>query len=331
MYNDARAVTQAQSLTGVVPADAPVHGPSASLPKLLWLLENQSIPTGAQACHQAEWILAKLAGRRLPGDENNCLKLGYDPISGAWPGWIHKLDIPEGILPEVIPAGQHLGNISTEMAALTGLPANCLLISGTTDSTAAALATGISNSGEAITSLGSTLVIKILSDQPLFSSAQGIYSHKILGQWLVGGASNSGGAVLRQYFSDEEMAELTAKLKPDHSTGLHYYPLPKPGERFPHSDPEYPVRISPVPEDRTIFFQALLEGITDIEQAGYTLLQQLGAQAVSKVYTTGGGSVNPAWRSIRKNRLGVPVINAANTEAAYGSAVLAMTGYQQPV
>jgi len=36
--------------------------------------------------------------------------------------------------------------------------------------------------------------------------------------WLVGGASNTGGAVLRQYFTDEELIKLTEKVDPQQLT-----------------------------------------------------------------------------------------------------------------
>ena len=32
--------------------------------------------------------------------------------------------------------------------------------------------------------------------------------------WLVGGASNTGGAVLRQYFTDKQLVELTQRVDP---------------------------------------------------------------------------------------------------------------------
>ena len=77
-----------------------------------------------------------------------------------------------------------------------------------------------------MTSLGSTLVLKLVSDRPVFSPAHGVYSHRLGDLWLTGGASNSGGAVLAQYFSADELRALTPLLKPDVPTGLDYYPLP---------------------------------------------------------------------------------------------------------
>ena len=44
-----------------------------------------------------------------------------------------------------------------------------------------------------------------------------------------GGASNTGGAVLRHYFDDGQIAALTPRLRPDSPAGLDYYPLLRPG------------------------------------------------------------------------------------------------------
>lgn len=329
MYNDLRARDQATRVAEIAPPDAPVHGASASLAKLIWLVEHCECSAGQRAIHQAEWILAKLAARNVPGDENNCLKLGYDAVSRDWPSWLAKLGLPDSLFPSVVPAGQDIGTINPAIAEELGLPDSCRLIAGTTDSTAAVLASGISEPGEAATSLGSTLVLKVLSEQPITSPVDGVYSHRILGNWLVGGASNSGGAVLKQFFDDEEMLVLTPMLKPDTSTGLDYYPLPAIGERFPHNDPDIAPRIEPIPEDRALFFLGLLEGIARIEQQGYQKLSELGAPQISRVVTMGGGAKNKAWEALRANLMGVPVASADQPEAAYGTALLAHTGVHQ--
>jgi sugar (pentulose or hexulose) kinase len=204
------------------------------------------------------------------------------------------------------------------------LPARCLLVAGTTDSIAAFIATGACETGEAVTSLGSTLVLKLISDKPVFSSRLGVYSHRLGDSWLAGGASNSGGKVLLQYFDPARMKQLTPMLEPETPTGLDYYPLAQAGERFPRNDPGLQPALEPRPDDEVKFFQALLEGIAGIEAEGYRALSQLGAPAVSKVFTSGGGSTNPAWRKIRELKLGVPVEIAGHSEASYGAALLAM-------
>ena len=73
-----------------------------------------------------------------------------------------------------------------------------MVVGGTTDSIAAFLAAGARETGDAVTSLGSTLAIKLLSDTFADDAARGVYSHRLGDRWLVGGASNAGCAVLRE-------------------------------------------------------------------------------------------------------------------------------------
>jgi sugar (pentulose or hexulose) kinase len=202
------------------------------------------------------------------------------------------------------------------------------LVAGTTDSNAATLAAGIDRPGDAVTSLGSTLVVKLCSDRPIFAARYGVYSHRIGDYWLTGGASNSGGGVLRQYFSDSELEELSRQIDPGRPLDLHYYPLIVAGERFPESDPDKQPCLQPRPQARHQFLQAMLEGIADIEAAGYTRLAELGAPFPQRVFSAGGGASNAAWRAIRERKLGVPVQTARHTESAYGAALIARGAFR---
>lgn len=327
MYDDRRALAEALSLKGLAPGDSPVLSPSASLPKLLYL--RKSLKRDFLALHQADWLLGCLTGRFGHSDENNALKLGYDPIGRCWPEWLQRLDLPEGTLPQVHPVASPIGPITPAIARETGLPPALRVFTGTTDSTAAVLATGISRPGQAVSVLGSTLVMKILSPRPVFSAEQGIYSHRLGDLWLAGGASNSGGAVLLDHFDRERLAGMTPLLEPERPTGLDYYPLRRPGERFPINDPTLEPRLTPRPSEDVRFFQAMLEGMARIEAEAYRLLERLGAPRVEEVQSIGGGAGNEPWRRIRQQRLGVPVKTSAQQQAAYGAALLARRGCYQ--
>ncbi|MCW9013986.1 MAG: FGGY-family carbohydrate kinase [Gammaproteobacteria bacterium] len=324
MYNDASCEQQARLIEKFAPTNSAAHGNSSGLAKILYLKTQH---TEAQhALHQADWIMGKLCDNFKISDENNALKSGYDPVIGNWPEWINPLDLDRALLPEIVPPGTIVGTITNTMAEKFNLPANCKIVSGTTDSIAAFIATGVNKTGEAVTSLGSTLVLKIISDQPVFSPAHGIYSHRLGHHWLIGGASNCGGAVLKQFFSQDQLNEMTTRLDPATATGLHYYPLSKTGERFPENDPDKQAVLSPRPDDDAVFFQAILENIADIEHQGYKKLCELGAPYPVSIHTAGGGSLNTAWTEIRKIKTGVPVFSAQQTEACYGSALLAKRG-----
>jgi len=64
--------------------------------------------------------------------------------------------------------------------------------------------------------------------------------------------------VLRRYFDDAALAALTPRLRPGAPTGLDYYPLLRPGERFPVADPALAPRLEPRPADDAEFLQARL-------------------------------------------------------------------------
>lgn len=339
MYNDARALTEAEHIRCIAPAETAAHGPSATLAKLLWLQAHRPAPHPHQTLHQADWLTGCLNGRYDTTDANNALKLGYDPLSGVWPNWLDTLGVDRAALPGVVAPGTPLAPLLTEVATALGLPRDVLVVAGTTDSTAAFLATGVWRTGDAVTSLGSTLVLKIIADQPVFAPKYGVYSQplpacdtaaghpSIPQRWLVGGGSNTGGAVLRRFFSDADLARLSAQLQSDTPTGLDYYPLPAPGERFPICDPDLAPRLTPRPNDDARFLQGMLEGMAQIEQTGYARLARLGAPYPGAVCTVGGGATNPAWTRLRARRLDLPLLSARHQEAAYGAALLARTGY----
>jgi sugar (pentulose or hexulose) kinase len=289
---------------------------------LFWWSERPDFGRASYFLHQADWLGFLLHGKLGIGDYHNALKLGYDVENCRYPDWLRSLPFFP-LLPEILAPGTPIGTVSAEIARRFHLRADCQVSAGTTDSIAAFLAVGARAVGDAVTSLGSTLVIKLLSDTRVDAARYGIYSHRWGNLWLAGGASNTGGAVLRRFFTDEEIGALSLEIDPARESPLDYYPLLRPGDRFLSDDPLLPPRLEPRPEDDREFLHGLLESIARIEASGYRRLRELGAGDPRRVYTAGGGANNPTWSKIRERHLGVPVLPSARTEAAYGSAWLA--------
>jgi sugar (pentulose or hexulose) kinase len=295
---------------------------------MLWLKKRLGLTGARLYLNQADWLSGLLTGRVGMTDYHNALKMGLDLDALTWPAWVECLaDID--YLPVPIAPGARLATVSRPRARYLGVYPGCMVRAGTTDSIAAFLAAGVSRSGDAVTSLGSTLVLKLLSDTRVESTEHGVYSHWFGPRWLAGGASNSGGAALRRFFDDRQMAALSEKIDPNIASPLDYLPLPKPGERFPVNDPRLAPRFAPRPADDAEFLHGLLESLARIEARGYGLLAELGANQLTRVETAGGGARNPVWTRIRARLLGVPVARAAHTEAAYGAALLARDGQQR--
>ena len=335
LYNDASGrscLPRLQTLFAQPPyqqaaGQANVLSATSSLVKLLWW---QSQPYYSQArflMHQADWLAFQLHGQPGISDYHNALKLGYDVFQLRYPDWLESLAVSP-LLPRVLSPGAAIAPIQPALAQRLGLPESCLIRAGTTDSIAAFLASGATIPGEAVTSLGSTLVLKLLSETPVEAVTYGIYSHRLGDLWLVGGASNTGGAVLQHFFSTAEITKLSTQIPFHQESSLHYYPLLQPGERFPINDPSLLPQLEPQPDNSVEFLHGLLESMARIEARGYAVLQQLGASPLLRIFTAGRGATNAAWTAIRERQMGVPVQPSAQTEAAYGSALLALRATQ---
>jgi sugar (pentulose or hexulose) kinase len=323
MYNDPSAAELAKGLAAHAPLQTAALGATSPLARALTFKDIRGLK---RILHQADWIAGRLSGRFDVSDENNALKTGYDPLARNWPDWIGKAGLDAALLPQVVPAGTKIGTVSAETAKRFRFPESAAIVAGTTDGCAAFLATGAAEGGDGVTSLGTTLTIKLLSDKPVFAPEYGIYSHRIGDRWLAGGASNTGGAALQKYFTRARMSQLEAKLDPAKPTGLDYYPSPQAGERFPVNDPAYPPKVDPRPVDDAVFFLGLLEGIAKIEALGYRRLAELGATPLARLRSVGGGAANAAWSEIRKRAMGVPFLTSASQETAAGAARLAWRG-----
>lgn len=325
LYNDARATVEAAAIARAAGDSHPAATATSGLAKTLWLKKHLGIERARIFLNQADW-LTSLLGSALPRtDYHNALKMGFDIVAKDWPAWVEYLADVD-FLPQVVAPGTDLGWVSPSRARLLGLNTDCMLRAGTTDSIAAFLAAGVRQPGEAVTSLGTTLVLKSLSKKRVDAAEYGIYSHWFGNLWLVGGASNTGGGALRNFFNNQQLTTLSAAIKPEQESKLDYYPLPGIGERFPINDPALLPRLTPRPDDDAAFLHGLLESLARIEKQGYELLERLGATPISRVLTAGNGAHNAAWTGIRQRVMGIPVTTAPHTEAAYGTALLAAKG-----
>ena len=321
MYNDASAVEEAKFVEELSSGHPILSSPSNALVRALSLLKNQKFHN-YKILHQADWVASKIIGEFKFSDENNSLKLGYDCSLRVWPDWFDKLPIDLDSLPEVVTPGKTIGLLNNKDFLDLGFSKNLEVVAGTTDSIAAFLATGANKSGEAVTSIGTTLVVKTISDKPIFDKKFGIYSHRLGNRWLAGGASNVGGKILKEKFSDR-ISELSTKINPDKLLNLNYYPLTSKGERFPINDPDKMPNIEPKPNNEIDFFQAILEGITSVEKLSYKKINEIGGEYPKKIYTVGGGGKNRLWNEIRKKILQVELEEALSVDASFGSALLA--------
>ena len=301
---------------------SPAASSSGSLARALRLLssaDQMGLAGPWLLRHQADWLMGWLLEDWRWGEEGNNLRLGWDLQGQCWAGRIASQPWSSA-LPEICASGCRLGPVAPSSAGALGISPQCLVVAGSTDANAGVLAAS-PRAGEGIAVLGTTTVLKQFSPIPM--TGPGISCHRLAGQWLVGGASNGGAGILRRFFSTSQITELSRQINPNQTTGLRLRPLLEPGERFPVDDPELEPMLEPRPVSDALYLQALLEGLTALEVAGWAKLQELGAPPVHRVISLGGGARNPQWRALRQQALGIPVLNRPHCTAALGMAKLA--------
>tara|TARA_Y100000385_G_scaffold242925_1_gene260138 strand:- start:34 stop:1344 length:1311 start_codon:yes stop_codon:yes gene_type:complete len=321
MYNSKGFDAEAAKIDALVPGEHITKGSNSALARAMRLVSHAS-STPTYLLHQADFIAAKLIGQGGHSDFNNALKIGFDPEQEVWPNWIEQVVKPN-ILPKIHNPGTPLAQISTSMARHFGFATDVTIHAGTTDSIAAFLASAPIEEGAAVTSLGSTLAIKLLSARRIDDPSVGLYSHRLGELWLVGGASNTGGAVLKKFFSDDELTTLSKDIDPNQPLGLNYYPLIEPGERFPINNPKMMPVITPRPKSDTAFLQALFEGMAAIEASCFNEIKVRGGPAITQLFTAGGGAKNDKWTAIRARFLNQEPSIPEFCEASIGVAMLA--------
>lgn len=80
--------------------------------------------------------------------------------------------------------------------------------------------------------------------------------------------------MLKHFFTDEQLQALTAEINVDSPPDLDFYPLLRPGERFPVNDPNLQPRLTPRPGSVPV----LLDGMRWVLPHASTALMFKGAK-----------------------------------------------------
>jgi sugar (pentulose or hexulose) kinase len=331
MYNDLRATAEAAEAADAVRGALAPYGiqvaAAFALPKVLHFARHE--PDLFRRCrrvlHQTDWIVGRLCGRYDVTDVSTALKTGVEPATLQWPDAIEsRLGIPRKLLPEVVLPGTRIGRLTTDAAAATGLPAGTPIVAGCTDGTAGCLASGVKESGDLNVTLGSTLVFKAVSAQPLIDPAGAIYNHRHpAGGFLPGAASTTGGEWVGTYLRGEDLDALGRQAAQRLPSGRIAYPLIKTGERFPFARPTATGFGLDRIDDAAVRFAAGMEGVAFLERLGIERLEQLGLPIGATVYATGGGVAGATWLRIRAAVNRRTYSTPRYPQCAVGAAVLA--------
>jgi gluconokinase len=123
----------------------------------------------------------------------------YGIRSGTWDAEaLHLAGVRPGQLGEVLPTTTVLEGLRPEVAAATGLPADTPLVLGASDGVLANLGIGAVRPEVAAVSLGTSGAMRVVVPAPTVDPAHRLFCYALTDDhWVVGGAVNNGGSVVR--------------------------------------------------------------------------------------------------------------------------------------
>jgi len=324
LYDDSRGAADADDLNRRLPREAAQFNPSFSLVKAAWVRREEAAIWDRTRflLHPADWLTGKLTGQFGTTDDSNALKLGYDSETAAWGPAVALAEIPAAMLPRVVRPGTPVGTISNQAGDESGLLPGTPVLAGATDGLASLIASGACEPGDANTSLGTTIVWKVLSEsRPRL--AEGMYRHRHpRGLWAPGAASNTGPGSLRVERASIPPAEMD-RLAAEHLPSSHLcYMLRSRGERFPFLHPEAETFFEGHAASPGEFRAAQLQSLAFVERWGYERLQECGVVVGKRVFSTGSAAGSGVLSQLRANVLKREIIQCRHFSSAFGAAIL---------
>ncbi len=317
-------------------------------PKILWL-RNHEPENFARTRHvllPKDFIRLRLTGEFATDVSDASGMLLLDVRRRDWSSEIlAALDLDRSLFAECFESHQPTGQLRKEVAVQLGLTTDCLVVGGAGDCAAGAVGNGIVRSGLASTSLGTSGVVFVHSDEVRIDPQGRVHTfcHAVDGAWHMMGVSLSAGGTL-QWFRDQLCPELAeacrsqgssaydmltkeAQSVPPGAEGLVCLPYLA-GERTPHADPDARGCLIglTLAHSRGHVSRAIMEGVTFALRDSMEIFAELGTP-IEEIRASGGGAKSEFWRQMQADIFGraVTTINAEEGPA-YGVALLASVG-----
>ncbi|HZN34565.1 MAG TPA: xylulokinase, partial [Pirellulaceae bacterium] len=313
-------------------------------PKILWLRnkEPKNFEKLAKVLLPKDDIRRRLTGEFATEVSDASGMLLLDVAKRNWSKkLLEKLELDESLLARCHESEEVTGQLTPAVAKQLGLSTDCVVVGGAGDCAANAVGTGVVKRGVLSTSIGTSGVMFVHSDEMQFDPAGRLHTfcHAVHGKWHMMGVSLSAGGSL-QWFAEQVCQDAAAKGQSVYdvlnaeaaqvaagSGGLFFLPYLT-GERTPHADPLARgcfIGLT-LAHSRGHLARSVMEGVTYALKDSLTIIREQGVP-VNEIRASGGGSKSPLWRQIQADVFGQDVVTInAEQGPAYGVALLAAVG-----
>lgn len=297
-------------------------------------------------------LLSGYLSWRLCGEfvDAEAAQVGYIPFDYKRLRWASGKDwkwramaVRRAQLPELVPSGQPLGELTAEAAGHLGLAPGLALIAAGADKACEVLGSGCVAPNQASLSFGTTATVNSCRERylevtrhvpPYPAALPGVYANEVQiyrGFWLVSWFKQEFARHEQQLAAQRGVApealfdELIADIPPG-SQGLILQPTWSPGVRIPGPEAKGAIIGFGDVHTRAHLYRAILEGLVYGLREGAERIQRRGRVAIDCLRVAGGGSQSDAAMQITADVFAMPaerphVYEASGLGAAINAAV----------
>ena len=278
-------------------------------------------------------------------------QVGYIPFDYKKGCWAAKHDwkwqampITAAMLPELVPAGTTIGQVSAQAARATGIPQGLSVIAGAADKACEVIGAGCLTPEIACLSYGTAATINTTTARyleatrfipPYQAAVPGHYNTEIQitrGFWMVSWFKAQFGLHEQQLaeqsgVAPESLFDELVNTVPPGSLGLMLQPFWNPGIKVPGPEAKGAVIGFGDVHTRAHLYRAILEGLAYALREGKERIEKRGGQRITRVRVSGGGSQSDAAMQITANVFNLPCERPHLYETSgLGAAILAAVG-----
>jgi xylulokinase len=354
MWNDQRTATQCEWIMNTVGRqrflDLTLNRalPGFTAPKIIWTRENEPAvyAQAAKVLLPKDYIRYRLTGVYATEVSDASGTVLLDVRHRRWSEEVlSELGIPRDWMPECVESIVVTGEITAEVAEMTGLKKGTPVVGGGGDQAASAVGTGIVEPGLVSVTMGTSGVVFAYTETPS-RDAEGrlhTFCHAVPDKWHVMGVTLSAGGSFRWFrdtlgAAEKNIAALShvdpyviltseAQQAPAGSEGLLFLPYLT-GERTPYADPDARGAFVGLTlrHDKRHMVRSVLEGVAYSLRDCIELFRDM-AIPIQQVRAVGGGARSDVWRQIMADVFGTELVTINVTDStAYGAALLAGVG-----
>ncbi|HYW03056.1 MAG TPA: FGGY-family carbohydrate kinase [Gammaproteobacteria bacterium] len=278
-------------------------------------------------------------------------QVGYIPFDFRRFGWAgprdwkwRALPVERRMLPELVPPGGRLGEITADASRATGIPEGTPLIAAAADKACEVIGSGCLTPEVACLSYGTTATINSTRERyleaiplvpPYPSAVPGAWCSEIQifrGFWMVNWFKEEFGQHERNMASKHGIEpeslfdELVSQVPPG-SMGLTLQPYWSPGTRIPGPEAKGAMIGFGDVHTRAHIYRAILEGLAYALREGRERIEKRGKVPVSRLRVCGGGSQSDQAMQITADVFGLPAERPHTYETSgLGAAIDAAVG-----